>query len=118
MHVEGSNGTWGLSDGLRPGDSKKREMSDEVAFRVGFKAGSGTPPPQERYWRGPVLHDFDGHAWRRTESSPVDAPGLRLQGPAYRYTLSPEPSQHHWIFVLDWPSRRDAGRAHLTSEYI
>ena len=24
-----------------------------------------TPPPQERYWRGPVMHDFDGHTWRR-----------------------------------------------------
>jgi hypothetical protein len=85
---------------------------------VRFRAGSGTPPPQERYWRGPVLHDFDGHAWRRTESSPVLSPGLRFQGPAYRYTVSLEPSQHNWIFVLDWPSHWDAGGAYLTSDYM
>jgi transglutaminase-like putative cysteine protease len=103
---------------MSPGDINNLAMSDEVAFRVRFKAGSGTPPPQERYWRGPVLHDFDGHAWRRTESAPVVAPGLRFQGPAYRYTVSLEPSQHNWIFVLDWPSRWDAERAYLTSDYM
>jgi transglutaminase-like putative cysteine protease len=110
--------TSGLSDSMSPGDINKLAMSDDVAFRVRFKEGSGTPPPQELYWRGPVLHDFDGHTWRRTESAPVVAPGLRFQGPAYRYTLSLEPSQHNWIFVLDWPSRWDAERAYLTSDYM
>jgi transglutaminase-like putative cysteine protease len=118
MPDSGSNATSGLSDSMSPGDITNLAMSDEVAFRVRFKAGSDTPPPQERYWRGPVLHDFDGHAWRRTESSPVVAPGLRFQGPAYRYTVSLEPSQHNWIFVLDWPSRWDAERAYLTSDYM
>jgi transglutaminase-like putative cysteine protease len=118
MPDTGSNATSGLSDSMSPGDITNLAMSDEVAFRVRFKAGSGTPPPQERYWRGPVLHDFDGHAWRRTESTPVLAPGLRYQGPAYRYTVSLEPSEHNWIFVLDWPSRWDAERAYLTSDYM
>ena len=118
MPDSGSNATSGLSDSMSPGDITNLAMSDEVAFRVRFKAGSGTPPPQERYWRGPVLHDFDGHAWRRTESSRVDTPGLRFQGPAYRYTVSLEPSPHNWIFVLDWPSRWDAERAYLTSDYM
>jgi transglutaminase-like putative cysteine protease len=118
MPDSGSNATSGLSDSMSPGDITNLAMSDEVAFRVRFKAGSGTPPPEERYWRGPVLHDFDGHAWRRTESAPVVAPGLRFQGPAYRYTVSLEPSQHNWIFVLDWPSRWDAERAFLTSDYM
>jgi protein-glutamine gamma-glutamyltransferase len=118
MPDSGSNATSGLSDSMSPGDITNLAMSDEVAFRVRFKAGSDTPPPQERYWRGPVLHDFDGHAWRRTESARVDAPGLRFQGPAYRYTVSLEPSPHNWIFVLDWPSRWDAERAYLTSDYM
>jgi len=118
MPDSGSNATSGLSDSMSPGDINNLAMSDEVAFRVRFKAGSGTPPPQERYWRGPVLHDFDGHSWRRTEAAPVLAPGLRFQGPAYRYTVSLEPSQHNWIFVLDWPSRWDAERAYLTSDYM
>jgi protein-glutamine gamma-glutamyltransferase len=118
MPDSGSSATSGLSDSMSPGDITSLAMSDEVAFRVRFKAGSGTPPTQERYWRGPVLHDFDGHSWRRTESSPVVAPGLRFQGQAYRYTVSLEPSQHSWIFVLDWPSRWDAERAYLTSDYM
>src|SRR5260370_871329 len=115
---DNGNATSGLSDSMSPGDITNLAMSDEVAFRVRFKAGSDTPPPQERYWRGPVLHDFDGHSWRRTEAAPVLAPGLRFQGPAYRYTVSLEPSQHNWIFVLDWPSRWDAERAYLTSDYM
>src|SRR5260370_11160280 len=115
---DNGNATSGLSDSMSPGDITNLAMSDEVAFRVRFKAGSDTPPPQERYWRGPVLHDFDGHSWRRTEAAPVLAPGLRFQGPAYRYTVSLEPSQHNWIFVLDWPSRWDAERAFLTSDYM
>ncbi|HEY6353155.1 MAG TPA: DUF3488 and transglutaminase-like domain-containing protein, partial [Burkholderiaceae bacterium] len=115
--TEGS-ATSGLSDSMSPGDITNLAMSDEVAFRVRFKPGSATPPPQERYWRGPVLHDFDGHSWRRTEAAPVRAPGLRFQGPAYRYTVSLEPSRHNWIFVLDWPSRWDAERAELTSDYM
>jgi transglutaminase-like putative cysteine protease len=118
MPDSGSNATSGLSDSMSPGDITNLAMSDEVAFRVRFKEGSSTPPPQERYWRGPVLHDFDGHAWRRTESSRVDTPGLRFQGPAYRYTVSLEPSQHNWIFVLDWPSRWDSEGAYLTSDYM
>ena len=118
MPDSGSSATSGLSDSMSPGDITDLAMSDEVAFRVRFKPGSATPPPQERYWRGPVLHDFDGHAWRRTESGPALAAGLRFQGPAYRYTVSLEPSQHNWIFVLDWPSRWDAERAYLTSDYM
>jgi len=118
MPDNGSNATSGLSDSMSPGDISSLAMSDEIAFRVRFKPGSGTPPPQERYWRGPVLHDFDGHSWRRTEAAAVLAPGLRFQGPAYRYTVSLEPSRHNWIFVLDWPSRWDAERAYLTSDYM
>ena len=62
------------------------------------------PPPQDRYWRGPVLHDFDGRTWRRSDPA-VSAHRCRLEpvGGAYHYTLSLEPHQHHWIFALDWP---------------
>ena len=34
---------------------------DDPALRVRF-AGA-LPPVIERYWRGPVLHDFDGATW-------------------------------------------------------
>jgi protein-glutamine gamma-glutamyltransferase len=106
----------GLSDTMSPGDITDLALSEEVAFRVRFS--SGTPPPQERYWRGPVLHDFDGHTWSRTDSGPIRAPTLTFQGPAYRYTVSLEPNQRHWIFVLDWPSQWNATRGFLTSDYM
>jgi len=61
-------GDTGLSDSMSPGDIDALAESDEVAFRVRF--ANAVPPRMERYWRGPVLHDFDGHTWRGTDSIP------------------------------------------------
>ena len=109
-------GATGLSDTMSPGDIDELALSDDVAFRVRF--ADGVPPAKQRYWRGPVLHDFDGHTWRRTDSGPGIAPALLPEGPAYRYTLNIEPNQHNWIFVLDWPSSWDLSRAMLTGDYM
>jgi transglutaminase-like putative cysteine protease len=111
----GSTAGSGLSDTMSPGDITELALSDEIAFRVRF--ATAPPPPQERYWRGPVMHDFDGHTWRRAKSASMIAPVLQPQGPAYRYTLSLEPHQHNWIFALDWPSQWDLPRGALTSDY-
>src|ERR1700691_1015470 len=81
----------GLSDTMSPGDITELALSDEIAFRVHF--ATAPPPPQERYWRGPVMHDFDGHAWKRAYPVSLRAPPLQPQGQAYRYTLSLEPHQ-------------------------
>jgi transglutaminase-like putative cysteine protease len=113
---DGHDATSGLSDTMSPGDITDLANSDEIAFRVRFS--DKTPPPAERYWRGPVLHDFDGRAWRRTDSGPIRAPTLAFEGPAYRYTVSLEPNHHNWLFVLDWPSEWDTPRGFLTSDYM
>jgi protein-glutamine gamma-glutamyltransferase len=105
----------GLSDSMSPGDIDQLALSDEVAFRVRFAAA--TPSPQDLYWRGPVLHDFDGRTWRRSHSTTPGAPPLQPQGPAYRYTVSLEPHQHNWIYTLDWPSRWDLPGGSLTADY-
>ena len=105
----------GLSDTMSPGDIDQLALSDEVAFRVHFAAA--TPPPQELYWRGPVMHDFDGHTWRRAYFSAQKTPPLQPRGPAYSYTMSMEPHQHNWIFALDWPARWQLADAYLTSDY-
>ena len=115
MPDDGSSAGSGLSDTMSPGDITELALSDEIAFRVRFS--TAPPPPQERYWRGPVLHDFDGRTWRRMSSYLKAAPALQLQGPAYRYTLSLEPHQHNWIFALDWPSHWDLPRGALTGDY-
>jgi transglutaminase-like putative cysteine protease len=114
MPDEGSAGS-GLSDTMSPGDISELALSDDIAFRVRF--ATAPPPPQERYWRGPVMHDFDGHTWKRANSVSTVAPALQLQGPAYRYRLSLEPHQHNWIFALDWPSHWDLPHGALTSDY-
>jgi transglutaminase-like putative cysteine protease len=116
MPSDGKGATSGLSDTMSPGDITDLAMSDDVAFRVSFNGTA--PPPKERYWRGPVLHDFDGHTWRRTESGPARAPTLAFDGPAYRYKVSLEPNQHNWLFVLDWPAQWDAPRGFLTSDFM
>jgi protein-glutamine gamma-glutamyltransferase len=106
----------GLSDTMSPGDISDLAQSDEIAFRVHFITAN--PPLLERYYRGPVLHDFDGHTWRRTHSDPTPAPPLLPVGVAYRYTLSLEPHPHNWIFALDWPARWDLPSGLLTSDYM
>ncbi|HME38986.1 MAG TPA: DUF3488 and transglutaminase-like domain-containing protein [Steroidobacteraceae bacterium] len=112
---DGHSAASGLSDTMSPGDIDQLALSDEVAFRVHF-AGAA-PPPQERYWRGPVMHAFDGRTWSRAYSGQLGAPALQPQGPAYDYTVSLEPNQRRWIFALDWPSHWDLADAALTGDY-
>jgi transglutaminase-like putative cysteine protease len=112
---DGGSAESGLSDSMSPGDINELALSDDIAFRVRFAAAP--PPPQERYWRGPVMHNFDGHTWKQVDRVTFNGPPLRPQGPAYRYTLSLEPHRHNWIFALDWPSHWDLPRGALTSDY-
>jgi transglutaminase-like putative cysteine protease len=106
----------GMSDTMSPGDITQLALSDEVAFRVRF--ATTAPPSQERYWRGPVLHDFDGRTWKRTDTTFANAPPpLQPQGPAYQYTVMMEPHQHKWIFMLDWPALWDLAHSGLNSDY-
>ena len=115
MPDDGQSAESGLSDTMSPGDITELALSDEVAFRVRFAAAP--PPPNERYWRGPVMHDFDGHTWARARPQPFGAPTLQPRGQAYRYTLSLEQNQHNWIFALDWPTHWDLPHGALTSDY-
>lgn len=115
MPSDSGNATSGLSDSMSPGDISELALSDDVAFRVHF-AGAA-PPAQERYWRGPVLHDFDGRTWRQGRPAMLSAPRIVLQGPSYRYTLNLEPHAHNWIFALDWPARWDLPGGSLNGDF-
>jgi transglutaminase-like putative cysteine protease len=114
--ADGHGAESGLSDTMTPGDITDLALSDDVAFRVHFSGPA--PPPAERYWRGPVLHDFDGNTWRRLPAARVRDSGLAALGPAYRYVISLEPHQHNWLFALDWPDGWSAPEAYLTSDYM
>lgn len=99
--------TSGLSDTLSPGDVSELSLSDATAFRVKFDGQP--PPPSQRYWRGPVLHDFDGRTWRRSQGFYPQQP-ITATGPAYSYRVTLEPHNRRWVFgldaVTDWPDER------------
>ncbi len=98
----------GLGEEMSPGDISELSVSSDVAFRVRF-AGE-PPPPAQRYWRGPVLHDFDGSTWRRQRNVIHPQQPVEWRGGAYDYTLILEPTGRRWVFALDlpetWPARR------------
>jgi len=91
--------TTGLSDSMSPGSISQLISSYEIAFRVKFDGP--LPPPQERYWRGPVLHDFDGYTWKRRPGGGYLPKPLEYAGNTYRYRVTLEPSQQRWWFTLD-----------------
>jgi len=60
---------------------------------------------RQRYWRGPVLGQYDGRSW--SESQPllhVDQPLLfRSHGAPLRYQVTLEPHGQRWLFALEMP---------------
>ena len=113
---DGGAATTGLGDTMNPGDISDLALSDEIAFRVRFTAAP--PPPEQLYWRGPVLAGFDGANWRRADRDYAPAPTLAPRGTEYRYTVSIEPHHHPWLFVLDLPAHWDLPNARLTGDYV
>ncbi len=101
--LPGSGGaTTGLSDEMSPGAIDKLVSDYEPAFRVHFEGAP--PPPEFRYWRGPVLNNFDGFTWRRQRLNYVDTPREPL-GAAIHYRVTLEPTQRNWVFALDTVDR-------------
>ncbi len=106
--------TTGLGDTMAPGDITELSLSSDVAFRVRF-AGAA-PPPAQRYWRGPVLHDFDGYTWSRAlYGAPRET--LEFSGVQYDYTLMLEPTDNRWVFALDMPTRWSSDRITQSYDY-
>jgi transglutaminase-like putative cysteine protease len=89
----------GLSDSMSPGSISELTTSYEPAFRARFEGAA--PPPQERYWRGPVLHDFDGYTWRHARGQAYRSQPLRYLGQPYRYSITLVPDANRWWFALD-----------------
>ncbi len=89
----------GLDDQMSPGSISQLSASDSPAFRARFE---GLPPPASaRYWRGPVLHDFDGYTWRRTRGQIAPAPASEARGREVRYHVMLEPHGRNWLYGLD-----------------
>jgi transglutaminase-like putative cysteine protease len=108
----GEQALTGLSDTMTPGSIGTLATSYDPAFRVRFTGPS--PPPEERYWRGPVMHAFDGYTWRYLPGALARQP-LEYLGTAYHYHVTLEPSRRRWWYALDTPARSpDPQRVLLT----
>lgn len=96
-------GRTGLSDEMMPGTVSELSKSDAVAFRVRFTGA--VPPPNQRYWRGPVLLNFDGRRWTAGDGRPQNTPiPFKGEGAAVRYAVTLEPSNRLWLLALDLPA--------------
>lgn len=97
----------GLSDSMAPGDIGRLSQSDAIAFRVRF-AGP-LPDRSALYWRGPVLSEFDGRAWRSDREPPwPPQPQLPYVAPTeggIDYAITIEPHGKRWLFALELPAR-------------
>jgi protein-glutamine gamma-glutamyltransferase len=111
---QGEQAVTGLSDSMSPGSILALIASYEPAFRVKFTGA--LPPPAERYWRGPVLHDFDGQTWRAGALFRTREP-LTYLGTAYRYEVALEPSHRRWWLALDTPLASPDAHVLLTYDY-
>lgn len=107
----GGQAQTGLSDEMSPGSISDLAVSDAIAFRVRFDATA--PPPAQRYWRGPVLQDFDGNTWRN-ERGIAAAPRQAVEFIADRvtYQVTLEPHGRSWLFTLD-TAQSLQGRRHF-----
>jgi protein-glutamine gamma-glutamyltransferase len=101
----------GLDDQMSPGSISELSISDAPAFRVRFEGAA--PPPSARYWRGPVLHDFDGYTWRRLRQA-IPAPAMEPLGEEVRYRILLEPHGRNWVYGLDTIRTINAQRSFRT----
>ena len=110
-------GRTGLSEEMSPGTITKLVQSDDIAFTVKFE---DQPPPYSKlYWRGPVLHDFDGQSWSRHGYVGPGRSGrsvYEVEGTSTAYTVTMEPNQRNWLFALDVASKLPA-RAQLLYDF-
>ncbi len=97
----------GLGDEMAPGEISDLSVSGDVAFRVRFDGA--IPPPVQRYWRGPVLHEFDGRVWRRPRAQTFPTQAVVPLGQPVDYEITLQPTDRPWILALDvptqWPDR-------------
>ncbi|MBL0719824.1 DUF3488 domain-containing protein [Piscinibacter sp. Jin2] len=97
----------GLSDSLAWGDVGQLALDPQPVLRLRLAPGQ-TLPPEARYFRGPVLGQFDGSRWTVLQASFPEALrpalNLRLSGQALDYELHVEATR---LPVLPLPEASD-----------
>lgn len=97
----------GIGDTMSPGSVGRLTPSTQIALRA--DTGGRALPPGELYWRALVLWQFDGGTWRTVPARqarmrpapavPDETAGGAAAGIGYTITL--EPTQRQWLFLLD-----------------
>lgn len=106
--------TSGVTDFMSPGDLSDIAKSGALAFRATFDGE--VPKPVDRYWRGPVLSQFDGKSWSpsqeffqksfllpdrlNTDVAVLFDTDINTSLPFESYRVIYEPSFQHWLFSL------------------
>ena len=101
----------GLSDTMTPGSIGLLATSYDPVFRVQFSGPM--PPAPQRYWRGPVLHEFDGQSWRHGGAAEHAPPAREYLGVPYHYRVQLEATRQRWWFALDTLLQAPDSRASL-----
>ena len=112
--INAETATTGISNSMTLGDIGNLSRSTATAFRVRFL--DDAPPPDQRYWRGPVFWQTNGARWDvgRRIPRPI-TPGL-AQGPELDYEVTIEPTGEYWLFGLDVVTTLPNG-TRLNSDY-
>ena len=105
----------GLSDSMTPGGMIDMLLDDSPAARVQFFGPA--PRPDQMYWRGPVLWDFDGRTWHQAMALQGFSPApMQAGGPRWDYQIELEPSENRQLIALDVPTQLPDG-ARISLDY-
>jgi transglutaminase-like putative cysteine protease len=91
----------GLPETISPGSISDLVLNGNIAFRAHFDGA--TPANSNLYWRGPVMDEFDGWAWRPALLERGTPPAIETRGEAVAYELTIEPHNQRWLLALDTP---------------
>ena len=105
----------GLSDTMSPGSISELGTSSAIAFRAVFDGPP--PPPSQRYWRGPILSNFDGRTWTAAPLVEASTPFYTPSGRRLDYTLTLEPHNRRWLLALDYPGEAGPLVRHASDHY-
>ena len=105
----------GLTDSMAPGDISRLSVSEAVAFRVEFDGP--VPQTEDLYWRGPVLSEQDGRAWRIYPEAIRTKIEYLPQGPPIHYTVTLQPHNKPWLFALDLPAAAPDDNAFFLGDF-
>lgn len=100
----------GLGEEMAPDTIRSLALSSAIVLRAEIPPGMAA---ETLYWRGPVLWDFDGHAWRQGRPGQAGLPASRTfqeEGVerGWQQTITLEPSGQVWLLGLDAPLASDA----------